>query len=457
MGVDTIAITPAEQRRAKVLMRVLTGQWQLEEAAALLALSVRQTRRLLRAYERDGPAGLMHGNRGRTPARRLPDELREQVVRLAQGKYAGFNHQHLTEKLVEDEGLALSRTSVRRILSTAGLRSPRKRRPPKHRSRRERMPQAGMLLQADGSKHEWLGEGNGYLTLVGGIDDATGTVPWAVFREQEDAAGYMLWLRQVVQTRGVPEAVYVDRHGIFQRRPTRKLTLDEELAGGPLPTQFGRVLADLGITLICALSPQAKGRVERLWGTFQDRLGSELRLAGATTIDEANAVLARFLPAYNRRFAVPAAVPGAAYRPGPARRSLDDICCFKYDRVVSGDNTVRLNEHRLQLLPGPRRISYAHARVVVHEHLDGSLAVFHRGVCLAMRPAPADAPLLRARNYARTGPEGAAHAAGPEPTSQPERPPVEAKPEPSKPWKPGPNHPWKRELALKQRTKSLAS
>src|SRR5712692_7082485 len=262
MGVDTIAITAAEQRRAKVLMRVMTGQWQLEEAAALLGRSVRHTRRLLRAYEREGPAGLAHGNRGRRSARRLADAVRAQVVSLAEDKYAGFNQQHLTEKLVEDEGLALSRSSVRRILGAAGLRSPRRRRAPKHRSRRERMPQAGMLLQADGSRHEWLGPGRGYLTLVGGIDDATGTVPWAVFRAQEDAAGYMLWLRQVVQTQGVPQALYVDRHGIFQRRPTQKPTLDEDLTGALLPTQFGRVVAELGITLICALSPQAKGRVE---------------------------------------------------------------------------------------------------------------------------------------------------------------------------------------------------
>jgi transposase len=142
-------------------MRVMTGQWQLEEAARILMRSVRQTRRLLRAYERDGPAGVVHGNRGRHSARRLPDAVRAQIVTLAEEKYAGFNHQHFTEKLAADEGLAVSRSSVRRILAAAGLRSPRRRRPPQHRSRRERMPQAGMMLQADGSRHAWLGKGNG--------------------------------------------------------------------------------------------------------------------------------------------------------------------------------------------------------------------------------------------------------------------------------------------------------
>jgi transposase len=438
-------------------MRVMTGQWQLEEAARLLGISIRHARRLLRTYERDGPAGLVHGNRGRRSARRLSDDVRGQVVSLARDKYAGFNQQHFTEKLAEDEGLTLSRTSVRRILTTAGVRSPRTRRPPKHRSRRERLPQMGMLLQADGSRHEWLGRGNGYLTLIGGIDDATGTVPWAVFREQEDAAGYMLWLRQVVATQGVPQALYVDRHGIFQRRPAQRLTRAEELGGEILPTQFGRVVAELGITLIHARSPQAKGRIERLWGTFQDRLVSELRLAGATNLAAANAVLQHFLPAYNRRFAVPAASPGSAYRPWPARRSLDDICCLKYERVVGGDNTVQLGEHRLQLLPGPRQISFAHARVVVHERLDGSLAVFRRGTCLATQPAPLEAPLLRARDYRRPGPQRPAAPHAPPPARPPSPAPSADDPAQPQPSKPRPNHPWRNSLLLKQRTKSLAS
>ena len=448
-------MTATEQKRAMVLMRVVAGQWRLAEAATALGVSVRQTRRLLRQYERDGPAGLVHGNRGRRSPRRVSDGLRAQVVRLAQGTYQGFNQQHLTEKLAEVEGIALSRGSVRRILTEAGLRSPRRRRPPRHRSRRERMAQAGMLLQADGSRHEWLGKGNGYLTLIGGIDDATGTVPAAIFRAQEDAQGYMLWLRHVVRTVGVPQALYLDRHGIFVRRPNDRPTREEELAGGRLPTQFGRVLAELAITPIYALSPQAKGRVERLWGTFQDRLVSELRLAGARTEADANAILARFLPAFNARFAVPAAVPGSAYRPLPKHLAIDDICCFKYDRVVGADNTVVLGADRLQLLPGPQRISYAHAHVTVHQRLDGSVAVFHRGRCLAATQAPPEAPVLRARDNRRVSPNAPEPPdAQPFPPPRPSAAPVQPA---AKAWKPGPNHPWKKELTLKQRTKSLAS
>jgi len=157
---------------------------------------------------------------------------------------------------------------------------------------------------------------------------------------QEDATGYLLWLRRVVETKGIPGALYVDRHGIFQRRKNTPLTLEEELAGGPLPPQVGRVLEELGIRLIPAMSPQAKGRVERLWGTFQDRLASELRLAGVTTMDDANAYVPTFLHAFNGRFAVPAAQSGTAYRPWPshlvpvADGGQERVLCFKYLRTV---------------------------------------------------------------------------------------------------------------------------
>jgi len=165
-------------------------------AAELLGLSSRHMRRVKARYGEDGPASLVHGNRGRSPVHRLSDTVRRQVLELARGKYQGLNHQHLTEKLVEDEHLSVSRMSVHRILRAAGLVSPRSHRPAKHRQRRERMPQEGMLLQADGSRHRWFGPDGPYLTLIGGIDDATGIVPWAVFREQEDAHGYLAGCRR---------------------------------------------------------------------------------------------------------------------------------------------------------------------------------------------------------------------------------------------------------------------
>jgi transposase len=306
---ERVTLNKKEQRRLMVLNLVGAGKMTAEEAGGLLGLSMRHVRRILAAYRKEGAAALAHGNRGRKPYNALNGGVRKQVVELAQSTYAGCNTQHLSELLAEREGIVLSRSSVRRILLGVGIRSPRKRRPPKHRSRRERYPQEGMLLQTDGSDHDWL-EGRGpHLNLIGAIDDATGEVPYALFRDEEDAQGYILLLRQIVAKHGIPCALYHDRHGIFERSKKEPETIEEQLEGKKKPTQFGRVMEELGIISIPSLSPQAKGRIERLWGTFQDRLVSELRIAGASNKEEANRVLWDFLPRYNQRFVVPAAEP----------------------------------------------------------------------------------------------------------------------------------------------------
>lgn len=345
-----MTLTVRDQRRAVALNRVLAGEWTQVEAAVVLGLSVRQVRRVLARYQADGPAALVHGNRGRRPAHTLDPAVRQRVQELARGRSAGLGDHHLTDKLAMEEQLVVSRSSVRRILREAGLPSPRKRRAPKHRQRRERMSQAGMLLQADGSCHRWLGPDGPFLTLIGGIDDATGTVPYALFREQEDAHGYFLWTERVVETVGIPQARYPGRHSIHQRHSTDPLVLAADLGAleGERFTQFGRAATELGMQLIHARSPQAKGRTLRLWATFQDRLGSERRLAGATTLAEAQVVLEAFLSVWGARFAVPAAQPGSAYRPLPAGVVLAEVLCFKYLRVVAADNTVQLGPHRLQ-------------------------------------------------------------------------------------------------------------
>lgn len=266
--------------------------------------------RIVAAYKKEGAAALPHGNRGRTPQHALDEGLRNRVVELARTKYAGCNHQHMSELLAEHEGILISRSSIRNILLEAGIKSPRKRRAPRHRSRRERYPQEGMLLQMDASPHDWLQGRGPRLVLVACIDDATGTVPGAEFRYQEDAHGYMLVLRlrQVVLTYGRPLAVYHDRHSIFEQTPTRRgmveWSIEEQLRGEKEPTQFGRVLRELSINPITAHSPQAKGRIERLFGTLQDRLVMELALAGASTLEEANVVLWSYLPRFNKRFGV---------------------------------------------------------------------------------------------------------------------------------------------------------
>ena len=271
-----LTLTTKEQSRIQVLNGVLEGKVTAVEAAGLMEVSERHTWRLLAAYRKEGPAAVAHGNRGRKPATTTCLGTQQKVRELAEGPYAGLNHTHLTEMLAEREGIDLSRSTMRRILLAGGLRSPRIRRASKRYSRRERYPQEGMLLQIDGSRHDWL-EGRGpYLTLVGAVDDATGTVPFALFRQQEDAQGYMLMLRDIIDHHGVPLALYSDRHGIFQRSPKEPESLAEQLRGRRDPTQFGRALEELDIQLIMAHTPQAKGRIERVWGTFQDRLVSEL-------------------------------------------------------------------------------------------------------------------------------------------------------------------------------------
>jgi transposase len=433
------------QQRVAVMHEVAQGAVAPADAAALLGVSERQVWRLLAAYRRAGAAGLRHGNTGRQPAHALESALRERVLALARSTYQGCNHQQLSELLAEREGIALSRSSVRRILLEGGLASPREHAAPQHRQRRPRRPQAGMLVQIDASLHDWLAGRGPYLTLVAAIDDATSEVPAALFRVAEDAHGYFLLLRHLVATVGRPLALYHDRHGIFRPNPKQAPSVAEQLAGRAEPTQFGRLLSELGVVSVAAQSPQAKGRIERLFGTLQDRLVVELRLAGAATLDQANQALADFLPRFNARFRVPATEAAVAYRPlDPACRP-ETVFCFKYQRVVAADNTVQFGEHRLQLLPTPARQSWARAAVEVHERLDGSLAVYYQRACLATQAAPLEAAALRARAGrlrqapappAQEPPPDAAPGA-PAPAAPPPAPPTAG------PRKPAPTHPWR--------------
>jgi transposase len=396
-----LTLTQKEQARLQVLNGVLSYQVGVEEAAEVLGVSVRHTWRILAAYRKEGAAALAHGNRGRWPANTLSAEIRRQVVALARQRYTKVNHTHLTELLAEREGLVVSRSTVRRLLLAAGMPSPRRRRPPRHRCRRERMPQEGMLVQIDGSWHDWL-EGRGpWLSLLLAVDDATGTVPYALFREQEDAHGYFLLLREVILRRGIPLALYSDRHGVFQRSSRETKTLEEQVTGERQPTQFGRALRELGIRAVFARSPQAKGRVERVAGTFQDRLATELRLAGAASSQEADRVLWHFLPRFNERFGVPPVQLTSAYR--SAEVDLAGMLCFKYVRKVARDNTVKYNWHTLQLLPTPDRPSYAGAQVEVQHRLDGSLVVCYQGRAIPAQEAPPRRTILRDLNGTRLG------------------------------------------------------
>jgi transposase len=390
-----VTLNEKEQRRLQVMNLAISGKISKNQVAGILNLSLRHAKRLAAAYRKEGAAALAHGNRNKKPSHALSKEVKVKVIELARTKYEGFNFSHFTDLLAEKESITLSRSSVRRILLENGLNSPRHRKAPKHRSRRERFPQEGMLLQIDGSPHDWL-EGRGpKLCLVGAIDDATGTVPHAHFQGEEDSRGYFLMLREITSKFGIPLALYRDRHTIFELSPDKLPSIEEQLAGKRSQTQFERLMGELGITSIPAHSPQAKGRVERLWQTFQDRLVSELRLAKAKTMEEANCVLADFLPRFNRQFAVKAADPGLAYRKVGEDFKYEEYFCYKYPRTVGADNVVRFNSTRLQILPTTERTSYARCKVEVFEGLDGGLAVYHEKQRLPFTQAPLESPKIR--------------------------------------------------------------
>ena len=371
----------SEQARRYVLDSVIAGDLRVAQAGEIMGISQRHTRRLLAAYRARGAAALGHGNRGRRPHNAVPVAVASAVVRFATSGYPGANHTHLAELLWEHEGLEVSSSSVRRILAKAGIPSPRRRRPPEHRVRRERMPREGMLLQVDGSHHAWLEERGPRFALLLAVDDATGSAVHALFRPAEDARGYFLLLEEIVRRCGIPLALYSDRHGVFLAGPGGRRGLKAS-------TQFARAMGELGIRQIFARSPQAKGRVERAAGTFQDRLVTELRHASASTIPEAQAVLEGFLPRFDARFRVPAAQPEQAYRPLDPALPLASILSFRNPRTVARDNTVKYRWRTLQLLPGPERTSYAGTRVEVVERPGGELSVQHVGETIPSRPAP---------------------------------------------------------------------
>ena len=370
-----------EQARIQVLNSVLECQLPIAQAAEIMGVSERHTKRLLAAYRKDGAAALAHGNRGRRPHNAVPETAAATVVKLASNGYAGANHSHFTELLREREDIDLSRPTVRRILVRAGIGSPRNHRSQQHRFRRRRMPQEGMLVQIDGSQHPWLEDRGPKLTLLIAVDDATGNVAQAVFRTTEDTRGYLVLLEGLVQQWGIPLALYSDRHPAFKYNARKK----------PVPvetTQFAGVLRELGIQQIFALSPQAKGRVERMLETFQDRLVTELRLAGASNIDEASLVLREYLPRFNTRFSVAAEQPETAYRPVPEELSLTETICLKDSRKVARDNTVKYQWRVLQLLPEAERPSYAGLRVDVLERADGELMIRYQGQAVDFQEGP---------------------------------------------------------------------
>jgi hypothetical protein len=462
-GQDRIAMSQRERDLLKVMGPVLQGQRTQGEAARLAGLSVRQIRRIQRKLEAQGDAALVHGLRGKPSNRRFEAGFRRKVVAAYRQRYSGFGPTFACEKLAE-LGLALSPDTLRRWLIEEGLWQRRRRRE-SHRSRRPRRSCFGELVQMDASVHDWL-EGRGEeLVLLSMIDDATSRVLARFYREGTVEAHMDLlerWLRQY----GRPLALYTDRHSIFEPQ-------DKGRALPDATTQFGRALQELDIDLIRAHSPQAKGRVERSFGTAQDRWVKELRLAGAQTVEAANAVLEQVIPDHNRRFAKPARQRGDAHRALAAAFNLAAILSLQEQRVVANDYTIRFHNRFYQLLP-PIYAGERGGRVVVETRRDGTLAIRFQKHYLKYRAVVADTTLGGSAPKPPEFSALAADASGQEKGRAPQtetrpsgvqptagrsgRTPAEPYPpdggEENKPkprWRPAQDHPWRKSTIQRKR------
>src|SRR5580693_5955699 len=352
----------------EVILRAMAKRMTWWQAAEVIGISDRQMRRWRRRWEKFGYDGLLDRRRGRPSLRRVPLELGERVLALYREKYFDFNVRHFHEKLREHHGIALSYSWVKLALQGAGLVGKRSRRGV-HRRRRPRRPLPGMLLHLDGSSHAWWGDSRRYDLLVV-LDDATSEIYYAQLVEQESTRTVLAALREVVEKEGLFCALYSDRASHFFETPKAGAKIDPQRL-----TQVGRALQQLGIRMIPAYSPQARGRSERNFGTWQGRLPQELRLRGIATVEEANAFLQEeYIAVFNLRFRVPATQAGSAFTVC-RRRDLEEIFSLQFERTVNQDNTVSFQNLTLQIQPVRWRATLAGCTVAVHQHLDGTLSL----------------------------------------------------------------------------------
>lgn len=320
-------------KRYTVIEKTIEGSMTIREAGELLGLSMRQVIRLKKGVRENGAAALIHKNQGRKPAHAIPESVKKTIILLKlSDKYKDANFKHFQELLERFENIKISYAPLYGILKSAGIQSPKKRRRFKPHCRRKRKAQKGLLIQMDATSYKWFGDGNMY-SLHGAIDDATGEILGLYMAKNECLQGYFETTRQMLLNHGIPVSIYCDRHAIFLSTKASKLTIEDELEGKVCnDTQFGRAMKELGITIISARSPQAKGRIEKLWDTLQSRLPIEFKIAGITTIDEANEFLKSYIPKFNELFAVEPQDAESAFRPLSSNIDLDCILCVKQKR-----------------------------------------------------------------------------------------------------------------------------
>jgi transposase len=351
-----------------VILKAMAGKILWIEAAEIAGMSVRNMQRKRQSYVDYGYNGLFDRRQGKNSYHRVPMETAERVLRLYQERYFDLSVKHFHEKLGKEHGIELSYSWVKQALQGAGLVA-RKHKRGTHRKRRPRRPMAGMMLHIDGSKHRWF-QDDRYYDLIAILDDATSEIYHGQLVEEESTRTVMAGLREVIERKGLFCSLYSDRGSHFFVTPKAGERVDKARL-----TQVGRAMKELGIQMIPAYSPQARGRSERNFGTWQNRLPQELRLAGITTVEEANRFLReRYIAEFNHLFAVKAAERGTAFR-GCMRKDLDWVFSVQTERVVNKDNTVAIKDRWWQIEKCRWRYSLEGQTVTIHEHLDGSVSI----------------------------------------------------------------------------------
>ena len=375
-------MTHGESERYNKVCQVIEGFLSNAEAAESIGVTVRHLIRLKKGVKKKGIKAVIHGNRGRRPAHAISDKLKEKILKIAyKPELKNVNFSHFKDLLEEIEGICLSIPTIGKILKSGGINSPKKRRRPKHHRSRPRKEHIGDLVLVDASPHAWLEARGPKTSLIAAIDDASGKILGAVFRCEEDSAGYFTVLEQMIAAHGIPAAIYSDRHSIFVSPNWSKLTIEEELSGKEVAlTQMGRAMAELGIIHIKALSPQAKGRIERLWETLQDRLVIEMRLANVSTIGQANEFLVAYIPKFNAHFAVTPQSQEAAFRTAPGKKVFKKILCHNEIRRATSGSTISYKGVHYQLIDKKKRVVPLRPRclVTIHELLDGTLIATYK-------------------------------------------------------------------------------
>lgn len=337
--------------RYKVISMVIEGHLKIADAAKVLSLSERQIIRLKKGVMKQGPAFLIHRNTGKTPSHALDDTLKERIISLKNSDiYKEANFLHFKELLETREGICISYSALYTLLTKAGIKSPKKRRKSKQHHRRKRVAKEGLLIQMDASPFDWFGNNKKY-SLHGAIDDATGKITGLYMCENECLQGYLEISRQMILNFGIPISIYADRHTIFRSPNADKISIEDQLKGKKInQTQFQRAMSELGVTIIPARSPQAKGRIERLWETLQSRLPVEFKINGITTIEEANIFLLDYIKQFNQQFSVESVNSDVAYRPIPEDLSIEHILCVKQDRVVDNGSVFSIYNRYFQII-----------------------------------------------------------------------------------------------------------